>query len=167
MMDIAADAIGEAIRADLWSIFSPAESTGLGLVICQQGQGFDLPAPADLDSRLPAVMIEFLEWSATVDRPREALRAGTYRYRVHFLCAINAGEESQRKTIQRVERLAERFCQDEFAFPGTFPSGLGLLHRKTYPTAITMYPTDELAQLEYLVGHGAVDVTVEADSFKH
>ena len=152
------DLVGETIRDRIANRLAAS----LGLKVVQQGNFYTLPA-GDLDTGLPAVLVDLEQVEIGTGKPELQMRAVgvDYRLRIHYLVRLAVGAEHQRVVAQGLEAVVNEFLREGLDLALNAP---GLSIRKVLATGYSVGAPEEFEEIEEAVGHGTVDLLVDAES---
>lgn len=153
------DEIGEALVQELH-----AALPSLGLVLWEQGTLAHLPAPQDLDTSLPALLVCF-EGTDAFDLFMAHRFRVRYRYMIRYCERQHDGENPTRIMAQRLSQISAAIASSRFSL-ASLDGVPGLQVMKVHPVKIEL-DNDEHAMMshpEIRVSVGHIQLVVEAET---
>lgn len=147
MRHLGAEQVITATRSWIWARRS-IELVTIGLKICSEGE-FRIPAPDQLSTVLPQVVIEYAGGSFVRDKARRAIR-GTHTLEVHSLRLLGDTDSKGVLVRQHAELIGNLFAQGDYPLPGYTPVNNVLIDDAS-PTALAIsegFLLGDLAEVE-------------------
>ena len=155
--------ITDAVRDHIWARRS-SELVTIGLKVVDEGE-FQIPAPDQLASRLPQVVVQYRKASPITRKKSQAAFQATHHLTVNFLRLLGDTEPKNVTVRQQAELIANLFLQVTFQLPGYTPSALTkVLIEECSATALELeegFLFEDLAEIE----HASIPLEITATHY--